>query len=305
MSDSNGVWIALILAAASAQTIRNAAQRVLAKSAGVLPATFVRFCHGLPFAALGLAFVSFVHDGSWPTPRPEYVAWIALGAVAQLAATACLIAAMGQRSLVVAVAYSKTEILQVALYSTVLLAERLTASLVGAIVLSTIGVLTLSFQWPGAKESGNKSWLSAGAALGLASGAGYALSGVGFRGAMLALDHPTPWVAGIYSVVWAQAIQTVLLGLYLALRDRRGLSIVMTRWRASTFAGLMGALASMGWLTAYAMRSAVEVSVAGLVDVLISYAFSRHFFKEPVSYIEVAGITLVVVGIGMTTLRNA
>jgi hypothetical protein len=101
--------------------------------------------------------------------------------------------------------------------------------------------------------------MSPAAALDLASGAGFALSAVGYRAATLALDEPVPWVAGIYALVWAQSIQSVLLGGYLAVRDPSGLLRVMAQWRVSTLAGLMGALASMGWLTAFALRSAVEL----------------------------------------------
>ncbi|MCC6193242.1 MAG: DMT family transporter [Burkholderiales bacterium] len=297
-------WIALVVFSAGAQTVRNVAQRTLARSSGVLPATFVRFLHGLPFAALSLMVVALIAPVPLPRPGAGYLAWIGLGAVAQLVATAFLIAAMGQRSFVVAIAYSKTEILQVAVYAMVLLSEPVAPTTLGAILLSTIGVLALSIRWTAMRDLETGSWFSAGAALGLASGACYALSGVGFRGAMLALDHPLPWVAGVYSVVWAQCIQTALLGTYLVLKDRPGLGRVIGEWRLSTLAGLMGTLASMGWLTAYAMRSAVEVSIASLVDVLFSYALSRRFFRETVTGAEVLGIVLIVMGIWVITVER-
>lgn len=303
MPFASSAWIAIVLLSAGAQTVRNAVQRTLAGTSGVLPATFVRFFHGIPFAVVGLLVVAMASTESLPSPGAEYVAWIGLGSVAQLAATACLIAAMGRRSFVVAVAFSKTEILQVGIYSMILLSEPPAPATVGAILLSTIGVLVLSVRGTALRVLETGSWLSTGAALGLASGAGYALSGIGFRGAMLALDHPQPWVAGVYSVVWAQSIQTVLLGTYLVVKDRRGLLNVMVRWRLSTLAGFMGTLASMGWLTAYAMRSAVDVSIASLVDVIFSYALSRRLFREPVTRAEILGIVLIVTGIGVVTFE--
>ena len=120
---------------------------------------------------------------------------------------------------------------------------------------------------------------------------------MGYRGAALALDTALPWVAAIYSLVWAQAIQSVLLGGYLMVRDRTGLRKVMVQWRVSTLAGLMGALASFGWLTAFAMRSAVDVRVVGLVEVFFSYALSRRYFKEQVTRREIAGILLTLAAI--------
>jgi drug/metabolite transporter (DMT)-like permease len=297
MSVVTWIWIPIVLAAAAAQTIRNASQRSLVKSAGTLAATFVRFAYGLPFAIIGLLAIAALSPGPMPEPDAVFFAWIALGAGAQLGATAFLIMAMEKRSFVVAVAYSKTEILQIGLYSIALLAEPLTLPAIGAIVLATIGVLLLSVK-PGAERgTAISTWFSPAAVLGLASGAGFALSAVGYRGAMLALGHPLPWIAGSYSLVWAQFFQTLLLGSYLLVRDRAGLVQVMIQWRVSTLAGLMGALASMGWLTAFAMRSAVDVRIVGLVEVVYSYALSRRFFREPVSWREVAGIALVAAGI--------
>lgn len=304
MPIASWIWIPIVLAAAGAQTIRNASQRSLVKSAGTLAATFVRFAYGLPFAILALAALAALSPGPMPQTSAIYLAWVLLGAGAQLAATAFLIMAMEQRSFVVAVAYSKTEVLQIGLYSILLLSEPLTLAAAIAIVMATIGVLLLSVK-PGAERgSGMASWFSPAAALGLASGAAFALSAVGYRGAMLVLDHPLPWIAGSYSLVWAQMVQTVALGGYLLARDRAGLVQVMIQWRVSTLAGLMGALASLGWFTAFAMRSAVDVRIVGLIEVVYSYALSRSFFREPVSWREIGGIALVAAGIVVISLAR-
>jgi drug/metabolite transporter (DMT)-like permease len=298
------IWIPIVLAAAAAQTVRNAAQRSVTKSAGVFPATFVRFFYGLPFAVLGFTLIASASLEALPRPSAAFLAWVSLGAVAQLIATAFLIGAMAQRSFVVAVVYSKTEIIQIGIYSVAFLGESISLAAIGAILLSTAGVGLLCGKPVAEAGSGRAPWLSPGAMLGLAAGAAFALSAVGYRGAMLALDHPQPWIAGTYSVVWAQSLQVLLLGAYLAARDRRGLVQVLIEWRISSLAGLMGALASMGWLTAYAMRSAVDVRVVGLVEVLFSYVLSRRVFVEPVSRTELAGILLVVLGIVLISVAR-
>jgi drug/metabolite transporter (DMT)-like permease len=297
MADGGWIWIPIVLGAAAAQTVRNAAQRSLVKSVGTLPATLVRFVYGLPFAVAALIATGALLPGPLPGANPAFVAWVGLGAVAQLGATAFLIGAMEQRSFVVAVAFSKTEIVQIALYSIVLLGESLSPVAAGAVALASVGVVLLSVR-PLAERGGDPAaWLSPAAALGLASGAAFALSAVGYRAATLALAHPLPWVAGVYALVWAQAIQSVLLGGYLAARDRAHLIEVLRQWRVSTLAGLMGALASMGWFTAFAMRSAVDVRIVGLAEVFFSYALTRRFFVEPVTAREGWGIVLLVAGI--------
>jgi len=291
------IWIPIVLAAAFAQTLRNASQRSLIKAAGTLPATFVRFGYGLPFTVIALAIVASTTASPLPAASVVFVGWVALGAFSQLAATAFLIMAMQARSFVVSVAYSKTELLQVGLLSVVLLAEPLTAAAVIAIFVSTIGVLLLSIKPGEERGAGIATWFSPSATLGLASGACFAFSAVGYRGAALALGHPLPWVAGIYSLVWAQTMQTVALGLYLYIRDREGLRKVIGEWKVSTLAGLMGALASMGWLTAFAMRSAVDVRIVGLVEVIYSYVLSRQMFREHVTGREIFWMILVAAGI--------
>jgi drug/metabolite transporter (DMT)-like permease len=303
MTLTGWLWIPIVLAAAGVQTIRNAAQRSLVESAGTLAATLVRFLYGLPFTLAALGVVIATSPGGLPAPSALFLAWVALGAVAQLVATAFLIRAMAARSFVVAVTYSKTEIVQIGLFSIALLAEPVTTAAVIAIALASVGVLLLSTK-PGAMPGADlHAWLSPSAAVGLASGACFALSAVGYRGAAIALGHPLPWVSGIYALAWAQSLQTLLLGGYLLARERPNLARVLVAWRVSLLAGFTGSLASMGWLTAFAMRSAVDVRIVGLVEVLYSYVLSRRLFAERVSGRETLGIALVVAGIVLVSVR--
>ena len=294
------LWIPIALAAAGAQTVRNAVQRGVTKTAGLLPATFIRFFYGLPFAVAMLVAIAMLGQEAIPKATAHFAAWVTLGAVSQIVAMICFLAAMAQRSFVVAVVFTKTEVLQIGIYSVLFLGESLSTVAMIAIVLSTVGVVFLSGK-PVA-EQGSASWFSKGALLGLAAGAAFAIASVGYRGAMLTMGDSPPWLAGAYGLVWAQSIQTILLGAYLLVRDRGGLLKVMADWRVSSMAGLAGALASMGWFTAYAMRSAVDVRIVALVEVLYSYAVSRRLFKEHVTFIELAGMVLVVAGIVLVSL---
>lgn len=295
------LWIPIVLAAAAAQTVRNAAQRSVTQSAGVIPATFIRFFYGLPFAALGLALMVALSGQPLPSANPSFVAWLTLGAVTQVASTAFFVAAMAQRAFVVAVVFTKTEVLQLGLYAALFLGESLSAPVVAAMVMGTAGVLFLSGQSAAERARGD-SWVSKGALLGLASGACLALCAVGYRGAMLALPDAAPWMKGFYGLVWALCIQSALVGAYLVARDREGLGKVARGWRVSLVAGLSGAVASMGWFTAFAMRSAVDVRVLGLVEVLFSYAVTHRFLREPVTRVEMAGMVLLLAGVVVVSL---
>jgi drug/metabolite transporter (DMT)-like permease len=283
--------------------VRNAAQKNVTKTVGTLAATSVRFIYGLPFALIGLAIAVHASGRGVPSPTATFVAWVTVGAVAQLTATALLLAGMQRRSFVVAVAYSKTEVLQVALFSAVLLSEPVGASSATAIVLASLGVLLLSLRPGTASTASLSGWWSSTALLGLGSGAGFALSAIGYRGAALALGPMPAWLAGIYGLVWAQTIQSLLMVAYLGWRQPGALALIAREWKVSLLAGFAGALASMGWFTAFALRNAADVRTLALVEVLYGYAVSRRIFKEKTTGREAIGIGLLIVGIIVITAQ--
>jgi drug/metabolite transporter (DMT)-like permease len=294
-----GLWIPITLGAAFAQTLRNAAQRHLTDELGTLGATLVRFLYGLPFAALWLAAVRGAGGHALPWPSTSFALWLALGAASQIAATAFLLRAMAERNFTLGVAYSKSEILQVAAYGFVFLGDPVSLMLCLAIGCATIGLLLLS---PVDRERPLRSlatgWATRPALLGLASGAFFALSAVGFRGAALALPG-TPFVLAAACVLLAaQLVQTLLLGGWLALRERGTVQRVLRAWRKSLFAGFMGASASAGWFTAMAIEPAAHVRTLGLVELLFSYAVSRRVFRERLTRRELAALGLLGLGLG-------
>ena len=298
-------WIPIVVWAAFAQTIRNAAQRTLTAELGTLPATLVRFLYGLPLAAVWLLLVCRFSGEAVVVPAFgfAYAAWIALGALAQLAATALLLVAMRERNFIVAVTWSKTEVLQVAFFGTLLLQE-VPGWLTGtAMLASTAGVVLLSMPKSSGSQLKEAGWISRAAWYGLGSGACFALASVGYRGAALALPGVSPWLVGAWNVLWAQLLQSLLLGGYLAYTNPKSLAAIARAWRLSSVAGAMGALASIGWLTATALRPAADVRTLGLIEVFFSYLVSRRIFKEKLSSAELAGLLLVAAGLVVVCAR--
>ena len=137
------LWVVFTLAAAVAQTFRNATQKGLTARLGTTGATHIRFLFGLPFGLVALLVVAFVF-GELPHPNAASLAWTTVGALSQIAATALMLQAMRERSFVVTIAYTKTEPVQVALFAVVFLGERLTLSLAAAVLIATAGVVALS-----------------------------------------------------------------------------------------------------------------------------------------------------------------
>lgn len=301
-------WIPIVLWAALAQTARNAAQRSLVAQAGTLGATLARFLYGLPFAAVWVLVLHSLPATAAALPQFHlgYFGWLMVGALGQLAATAAMLAAMGQRNFVVGVAFSKTDALQVAVFATLFLHELPAWFTMLAIGLATAGVVLLSLpprKSANGSAQGPRDWASPAALYGLASGAGFAFSAVGYRGAALQLPDVSPWLIGAWGVLLAQAAQTLLLGAWLALRSPESLRATATAWRVSTVAGLAGALASIGWFTAFALTSAANVRTLGMVEVVFSYLVSRRFMREKLAPAEQAGLLLVVAGLVVLCAR--
>lgn len=294
------LWAPIVVAAALAQTARNAAQRSLVAQAGTLGATLARFLYGLPFAAAAVALLHAWPLTAAPVPgfHPAYFGWLLAGALGQLAATACLLAAMKQRNFVVGVAYSKTDALQVALFATLFLGELPGWVTLLAMALATAGVVMLSLPGQGAvAAAGVRAWTGRAAGWGLASGAGFALSAVGYRGAALQLPEVSPWLVGAWGVLLAQTAQSALLGGWLALRAPQALRAIATAWRVSLVAGGMGALASLGWFTAFALTTAANVRTLGMVEVVFSYLVSHRLLREKLAPAERLGLVLVLAGL--------
>ena len=291
-----------------AQTFRNAAQRTLTAELGTLPATLVRFLYGLPFAVVWLLLVvKFSGPGSAALSMGgTYWAWLTLGAITQILATALLLLAMKERNFVIGVALAKTEVLQVALLATLLLLEVPGGWAMVAMVCATAGVVLLSMPHNASQNVSNNAsqafwspaaWQGKAALAGLASGACFALASVGYRGAALTQPGASPWLIGAMGVVLAQLMQSVLLGSWIALREPGKLAQIARAWRVSTVAGAMGAMASIGWFTAFAVRPAADVKTLGLIEVIFSYAVSRKMFDEKLSGKERLGLLLVSAGL--------
>jgi drug/metabolite transporter (DMT)-like permease len=288
------LWAAFTLIAAAAQTARNAMQRELTATLGTVGATHVRFLFGFPFALIFLAGVTTVVGEALPSPPPIFWPWVLAGAFTQIAATATMLSVMGQRSFVVAYAFIKTEPVSVALFGLIFLGDKITPLAGAAILIATAGVIVISLK----RGSGQVSTAQS-TAVGLLSGALFAMSAIGFRGAILSLHLHDFVLAATFTVTVGLVIQAAILSLYLALRDPQVLRAIMRAWKPSMFAGFMGAFASEFWFLGFAITSAANVRTLALVEVLFAQGVTRFIFKQPTTKRELIGIVLVVVGVAL------
>ena len=287
------LWAVFTVVAAFAQTLRNAMQRELTVTLGTVGATHVRFLFGFPFVLVFLAGVLLATGTPLPKPGWIFWPWVILGAFAQVAATALMLAAMGERSFVVTIAYIKTEPIQVAVFGLVFLGDMLTWPMMTAIIVATAGVVIMSTK-KGGMVGGIRPTL-----IGLASGGMFALSAIGFRGAILSLELPSFVMAATFTLAVGIAMQAVLLSLYLALRSPGVLFAIARAWKPSLSAGLAGAVASQFWFLAFALATAASVRTLALIEVLFAQLIARFAFGQRTSAREALGMLLVVAGVGL------
>jgi drug/metabolite transporter (DMT)-like permease len=289
-------WIPATLIASAAQTARNAAQRRLTAELGTMGATAVRFLFGLPFAAAALALLACL--GRVPTPGIESLGWTAAGAQAQISATALMLLTMESRGFGVTTALIKTEPVTLALIGALLLAEPLGPARLAAIATATMGVVLLSgADW----RQGDRRAVG----LGIAAGALFGLSAIGFRGAILALPFGSSTLRAATILTLSLALQSTIMLVWLGLSNRSALAAIMQRWRESLVAGALGALASLFWFLGFALTSAANVRTLAMVEVVMAQLVSGRVFRESVPSRHLAGMALIVLGVALLIALSA
>jgi drug/metabolite transporter (DMT)-like permease len=289
------LWIPFVILASLGQVARNAMQRELTTSLGTVGATHVRFLFGFPFAILFFAVVIFVTRDSVSWPSLTFWLWLVLGTMTQIVATGLMLAAMSGGSFVVTTAYTKTEPIQAALFGFIFLSDHLTVWKVVAILIATSGVVITAIRPGGEKSFGDLR----PTAMGLAAAAGFALSAVGYRGAILNVPGVSFVTAASFTLVLGLMLQTIVLSTYLLLRDRKTLVALFRLWRPSLLAGFLGAAASQFWFLAFALTSVANVRTLALIEVLFAQGFSYYSFKQKIALREALGIGLIVIGVAV------
>lgn len=294
---ANLIWIPATIAAATFQVGRNALQRGVMTSSGPWGATLVRFLFGLPFSiAFVLVALLVVPDADLRWSGPFWLS-AAAGAAGQILATAALLGAMHRSGFAVGTALQQSSLPLAALLGLFIYDDRISNTAWLGVGITTAGLAALG--WPSSRQFRAS---SSGTALGLLSGLCFGFSLNAFRHAALALDDQHPIFAAIVSVAVVQAMQTVVLVLFLLWRDPIALAAVLRRWRPSLGAGLCGACASVGWFVALALSPAAPVRALGIIEAPIAAIAGHRFFKEALSVRQTVAGAVIIAGVLLTTL---
>ncbi len=270
------LWIPFTLLAAAGQVVRNAMQRGLTAQLGTLGATHIRFLFGFPFSLVFLGLILAVTGDRLSWPETGFWAWLVVGGMAQILATALMLMAMNERSFVVTTAYLKTEAIQAAIFA-------------------TVGVVITALRPGGMKGFGNLK----PTVLGLVAAAFFALSAVGYRGAILNVTSVSFVTAASLTLVATLLMQTLVLSGWLIVRAPGTMTAIFRLWKPSMFAGFMGSFASLFWFLAFALTAAANVRTLALIEVLFAQGVAYYSMKQPISAREIAGIALILAGVAM------
>ena len=292
------LWIPLTVAAAFFQNIRSALQKHLKGKLSTLGAAYVRFLYAVPIALVYLAGVVVLEGRPLPAIHGEFLLYALLGGICQVMFTVLLLWLFSFHNFAVGTTLSKLETVMVAIFGLLLLGDELSDPLLVAIIMSSLGLVFLG--------AGQTRLSLVGLAyglwrlptlIGLACAAVLGMSVVLFRAASLSLRLDGFLLAAAFTLTVVLLLQSVIMGIIIALREPGQLQEVTRHWRPAALVGISGGLASIGWFSAFTLQNATYVRALGQIELVFTFIATLLFFKEKVSRAEAVGIILIVAAI--------
>ncbi len=297
------LWVWVTLAAAAAQTVRGAGQRALKPKLGDYGASLIRFSYAIPFAWVWIYGYGLTSGEIMPDWNAVFLVWVTLAAVTQIIFTVTLVMLFTHRSFAAGTAFSKTEVIQAAIFEALIIGFVVSLQVGVAIVIGVIAVFFLSL----AKSSlgfGNlvQSLFTRQTAIGLASGASLGFCTVAYRAATDTLEGADLMMRASLTGGVSVLIQTALLGGFMWVYKRDQLMASFVEWRGSLIVGLSGAVATVCWFYAFSAHAVAPVRAVGQIELLFVLGISFFYFKEKPTWKELVAMALLVISIVMVLL---
>lgn len=294
------LWLWITLAAAAMQTVRFMLQKQL-KGIGLSTggATFSRFVFAAPIAAVAAAVLLATGPEALPALSGRFWLFAVAGGAAQVAATFLTVALFSLRNFAVGIAFTKTETVQVAVFSALILSEQVGAWGWLAILIGFAGVLLLS------RHPAGGDIITRASLYGVLAGGLFGISAIGYRGATLELMPLDFLSRAVVTLAFVTTMQTVGTALYLMLREPGELRRVAGAWRRTVWVGVTGVLGSAGWFTAFSLQNAAYVRAVGQVEIVFMVVVSVLVFHEKLTPREAMGIAMVIASVVLIVLGAA
>ena len=278
-------WVFVSIAAAAVQTVRFVLQKRLSQ-AGIGPAaaTYARFAFSAPLILAGA--LALAAERGLPHMSPAFWFWALAGGAAQIGATIAVVALFARRAFAVGLALKKTEVLQTALVGWLLLGDRVSPGAAVAFLAGFAAILLLTDPPRGRATGG-------GVALGLLSGALFAVSAVGYRAATLELPEGGAFWRALWTLAMVTSAQALAMTLWFALERKGAIGATFSRWQIGALVGMTSALGSLCWFVAFALQNAAYVFAVGQVELVFGLLASSRVFGEGLTRRELAGMVLL------------
>lgn len=264
-------------------------------------ATFARFIYSSPLVAVIAVTYALASGHGAPQITSAFWPYALAGGASQILATMCVVALFSHRNFAVGITFKKTEVLLSALFGFLILGDVITFWAVIAMLVGLIGVLLLSDP-PQATGPWRKRIFNRATALGIGAGILFGISGNGYRGASLSLGDGDVFYRALVTLAIVTALQTVVMAIWLTLREAGQMTRVFRAWRVAGMVGLTSMVGSICWFNAYTLQTAAYVNALGQVELLLSLAIGALAFHERISRREWQGIAFLGVSIVLLVL---
>jgi len=296
------LWVIITLIAATAQTMRFMLQKHLkATQLSTAGATFARFVYSAPLVAVIVLTYAGLTAQDLPRVGGAFWAYAVMGGLAQIIGTMCVVALFAQRNFAVGITFKKTEVILSVIVGLILLGDRIGGLALVAIVIGLPGMLLLSDP-PKAEGPWHTRIFNRAAGIGLLSGLMFAFSGVGYRGASLSLGLEDSFFSAIVTLACVTTFQTLILSIWLVLREPGEVGRVFGSWRVSGLVGVTSMIGSACWFWAFTLQTVGLVNAVGQVEMILSLLATTFVFKEKITAREWQGGALLMVSILMLIL---
>lgn len=257
-------------------------------------AGLVRYLYGFPVGCVLLIIYLSLGNVSVPSHSASFWWFCAAAGLVQILGTNLLIMAFGYRNYVVGTAYAKTEAVQGAVLAMILLGEHLSLLTWGGIAVGVLGVMILATR---GKKLAFRQLAEPAALCGLGAGLMFALTSIFVKRATQTLATDDLVLAALTVLVAVLGLQTLMQGSYVLIRESDQRTKIIKSWRISGQVGLLAAVGSACWFTAFAMAPVALVRAVGQVEVIFTLGFGRFYLREPLSRSELGGLIIVALGV--------
>jgi drug/metabolite transporter (DMT)-like permease len=298
-------WIVLAVAAALAQTTRNAAAQTISSKISPALNSWSRFTFCLPFAGMTAAIV--VAREGLPTLPPSFFFYCFCTAVTQLLGNVALVTAFRVGSFGESIVFHKLEVILTAIAGAIWFAEFPSAIGASGILVCAVGVVVINLS----RQAESRHWTRA---FRFGRAGGYALlCAVLLVLASFALKTANTIVTtqNADTSVFESAVQTlfhttwievVLLSGWIGWREPASFRAVPLHWRRMLVIGSAGFTASLGWFWAFSLTLVAYVKAVGQIEALIAVALGIRLMGERELIRQLPGILIVMLGISCVLL---